>query len=315
MSNTTPMAKEKRPDREKMLRSLSALAQRAEAYERSIGPGMMLKVRRIGLLKLKYLTYMVLRMLGTEHAVSARFFYGFRARLPIVDANARHLYFMGALSPEEYPLTRYFIKNLREDDVFYDVGASYGFYTYLASMLLTNGSVHAFEPNRLCSEYLKKNAKRADNIRVNAFGLFDEDGRRPYYGQDATFSSGSAGNSLVHEVSEDKALHELYTVETVTLDTYVRSSEAPTVLKIDVEGGEFSVLKGAESFLKTQNPIVTMEVWGGEDGLKFSEPAVALLRSYGFTPYRICEDGDIERVENIDFTTEQAAFTNYVFKK
>ncbi len=315
MLNNTQTNKEMSPNREKMLRALDLLAAKAEAYERSIGPGLGLKIRRISLLKLKYLTYMALRVLGKESSVRARFFYGFTAKLPILDANARHLYFMGALSPEEEPLTKFFIKNLKEDDVFYDIGASYGFYTYLASTLLTRGNVHAFEPNRLCGEYLEANAEHAENIRINKYGLYDEDGERPYYGQDATFSSGSAGNSLVQEVSDDKALHELYKVQTVTLDTYVKDHQAPTVLKIDVEGGELSVLKGAQNFLKANNPIVTIEVWGGEEGRKFSQPAVTLLQTFGYTPHRILANGDVERVGEIDFTTEQAAFTNYVFKK
>lgn len=54
---------------------------------------------------------------------------------------------LGVLGGVEIKLTSFMIRELRGDDVFYDIGAHIGFYTVLASKMLEKGWVYAFEPN------------------------------------------------------------------------------------------------------------------------------------------------------------------------
>lgn len=55
----------------------------------------------------------------------------------------------------EFRLTRLMLKILREDEIFYDVGAHVGFYTLLASAISQSGRIYAFEPNPYVYRVLK----------------------------------------------------------------------------------------------------------------------------------------------------------------
>ena len=74
-----------------------------------------------------------------------RTFWGQNLLLPISDENAVLIYYCGSLGFGESAFTRFLIENTSKNDVFYDIGANYGYYSSLASTL--GAEVHSFEPN------------------------------------------------------------------------------------------------------------------------------------------------------------------------
>ena len=107
-------------------------------------------------------------------------------------------------------------------------------------------------------------------------------------------------------------------METSTLQDYTKSHTMPTIMKIDVEGGEAEVIKGGINIFERSRPIVIMEVWSG-DKQPISMKAVEKLRNAGYREVcRINEDGDLERITTDDFFVppfQNLRHDNFVFLK
>lgn len=136
---------------------------------------------------------------------------------------------------------------------FWDVGANVGFFSLLAARL--GGTVHAFEPVRENVEVL------AGNIREN--GLNDRIHVHPVA---VAAEPGRASLLVVEDPSwshlADRGRHprtrEEVDVEVVTLDGLELSP--PDVVKIDVEGSEIDVLRGAARLLREHGPTLIVEL-------------------------------------------------------
>lgn len=81
---------------------------------------------------------------------------------------------------------------------------------------------------------------------------------------------GADGFITRHHGARPEALQ----VETVTLDSLLDSHPAPELLKIDVEGGEPAVLRGAERLLAERRPAILIEI--------NHRSAADLLRRHGY---------------------------------
>ena len=132
-----------------------------------------------------------------------------------------------------------------------DVGAHVGNHTvYFASVLALR--TVAFEPNPVSFQHLTTNVANNDVVdrcvlHQTAVGSASARGR---------LLSGSSGNSGMARIEIDPAGE----VKIVTLDATVLSEPRIDILKIDVEGAELDVLKGAAKTLARHRPIVYVEV-------------------------------------------------------
>lgn len=229
------------------------------------------------------------------------------------DKNAGSLYYFGFLPKQEYPLSLYLTRTLKDDDVFYDVGANYGFYSVLADTLIKKGRVHVFEPHPLLAKCLRRSL--VNGVCVNEVALSNKIGEVTFYDKYSIGHSG--GSTMIEEVGSngEKAV-SIRTVATTSLDEYVKTHTPPTVIKIDVEGAERFVLEGGRETLKKYHPLVAMEVWGGDFWEKYSRPAIDFLFQLGYVGNEIGNNGvsvsisysDLERImstrkyENIIFS-------------
>lgn len=154
------------------------------------------------------------------------------------------------LGSYEYEKRVLFERRVRNSSVVYDIGAHVGFYTLLASQLVgPNGKVIAFEPVRRNLDYLKRHLdiNHCANVVVIEAAVSDKNGIFP-------FSEGP--DSSMGHLSNESNL----TVNTVSIDYLVMRREipAPSYMKIDVEGAELLVLKGAKATLNNHNPEVLL---------------------------------------------------------
>jgi FkbM family methyltransferase len=152
------------------------------------------------------------------------------------------------LGSYEYEKQKVFIKRVKPGDVVFDIGANVGFYTLLASVLVGNeGKVIAFEPLPRNLVYLNRHMKmnHCPNVTIYQYAVSDNTG-------EACFNASS--NPSMGHLSEGGEIK----VKTVALDELIllRDISPPEVLKIDVEGAEDRVLKGAEHTINRHKPII-----------------------------------------------------------
>jgi len=263
----------------------------------------------------KYGRYALIRLgLVKRRDVDARLFWGRKISVPIQDNDAAILYYSGALIGLEYRLFRFFIKNLEENDIFYDIGANYGFYTFLADEFITKGEIHAFEPQENVFAYLRKNAKSLKNCFVNKIALSDTIGKLYLY----IMENYSGGNTIVSDIASAQFVKTKKTeILATTLDKYVKSHKRPTVMKIDVEGAEPQVLRGGIGVLSKESPIIAMEIWKDGKGRILSEQALAILNELGYKAYKIKDSGDIEMLNKkpTDSIEDGFGLENFIFIK
>lgn len=144
----------------------------------------------------------------------------------------------------DYVFTREFCRGIRPDDEVADVGSFAGAYALLAAALAKDGHITAFEPGRenraLLQRNLTLNRALAGRISVVEYAASDREGEAEFY------SAGtSTTNSLFNQGQSDAAVSR-YRVKTIGLDAfYARRGKLPKVVKIDVEGAELRVLRGA----------------------------------------------------------------------
>lgn len=164
-----------------------------------------------------------------------------------------HGYWLGSY---EYEKRRTMEALITPGSVVYDVGAHVGFYTLLFSELVgPAGRVVAFEPNPRNVGYLKKHLELngITNAHVVEAAASDFTGMAAFADDSTSFTGrlSTRGN---------------LDVSTVTLDEFVQREIAPKpdYIKIDVEGAELSVLRGAGFILSSCRPTLFLATHGEE---------------------------------------------------
>ena len=146
--------------------------------------------------------------------------------------------------------------HVRAGDTVCDIGANKGSFVWWLSRWCRDGRVIAFEPQPELARRLSDvcAALKLRNVTVEAKAVYSHSGT-----QDLFVPSGhQPGASLTHLAAEGESFVTL-PVPLVSLDDYFGEKEKITLLKIDVEGAEFGVLKGAERILRQHGPLLVFE--------------------------------------------------------
>ena len=145
-----------------------------------------------------------------------------------------------------------------------DVGANTGLYSLLAVAANRGVQVHAVEAlpavADLLGENLALNRPLARRVRVHRLAASDTSGRATLYLPPPTGTIIETSASLDPNFKEDVA--SIIEVETRTLDELWDAVGQPVVglVKVDTEGTEHLVLRGAERLLAATRPVVVCEV-------------------------------------------------------
>ncbi len=134
-----------------------------------------------------------------------------------------------------------------------DVGTNRGQLLAEAVRLAPRGRHLAFEPIPVLAAGLAASFPTVD-VRQKALGARSERTRFCHF----TRLDGWSGLRRNPEVSDEQGAPEYIDVEVSTLDVEL-AGHTPTVLKIDVEGAELEVLKGAGELLERARPVVIFE--------------------------------------------------------
>lgn len=140
------------------------------------------------------------------------------------------------------------------DDVF-DVGANMGFYTIWMSKFVSLGKIHSFEPDSKNFDRLQKNIalnNLESQVIANKKAVSNING-------ELLFTTGLDGENHIVDQSDKNIVG----VESTRLNSYVLKNCINSIayLKIDVEGFEYNVLKGADNILLNKKiDIIQLEI-------------------------------------------------------
>ena len=161
-----------------------------------------------------------------------------------------------------------------EGKTIYDIGAHIGFHSlYFARLVGPKGKVYAFEPNPKNVERFKliqdKNDDIKNNISIFDAAVSDILGIEEFSMSEDVESGRSSGGFIdtadtiwERGVFKQRGFTEIK-VKTVPVDLFKEElgiTEAPDIIKIDVEGAESLVLKGARETIKKYRPLILLEV-------------------------------------------------------
>lgn len=146
---------------------------------------------------------------------------------------------------------------LRTDGIAIDVGANRGAYLYWLARWAPAGRVVAFEPQDELAEYLRAAAQAFGwpNVTIESVGVGDHRGRRELYVPGGGATPGASFSTRVAE----RGSCERVVKEVVRLDDYFEPGTAIDVIKVDVEGLELEVFRGAERILEESSPLLVFE--------------------------------------------------------
>lgn len=136
-----------------------------------------------------------------------------------------------------------------------DAGANYG---YLSVGFARNfEKVEAFEISTNIRKHLKINTNSFDNIKVYDKGLYDKNTEVEFklYPSSGTSRIVDSQGSSVEEVT--------------TLDSY--NFDDVDLIKIDVEGSEDKLIKGAENTIKKYLPVIVVEIHCHRSDISFKQ--------------------------------------------
>jgi len=178
----------------------------------------------------------------------------------------------------DYEDSMFLIDHLKAEDVFVDVGANLGHYTMLASGVCKSKSI-AIEPIENTIIKLKENIKLnklEEAVTILNYGVGHKN-------ETLNFTTNKTVMNSVSLVENENTIK----IEVKTLNELLKN-ENPTFIKIDVEGYEYNVLKGASEVLNN-NSLKYLLVEFNDSGSKFNlkdEDVFNIIKSYGFLPIR-----------------------------
>jgi FkbM family methyltransferase len=178
-------------------------------------------------------------------------------------------------------------RHLRPGDIACDIGANKGSFIYWLSWWVGDGRVLAFEPQLELARYIQRLCRiiGLGNVTVEAKAVYSHSGDRDLFVPDGH----GPGASLQHRTPEGRNFTTL-SVPVVALDDYFKESDRITLLKIDVEGAELALFKGAERILRQHAPLLIFECENRHLAPGNVQDVFSYLAGFGYEGSFICRN-------------------------
>jgi len=211
----------------------------------------------------------------------------------------------------EFALLPHLIKS---SDVVFDIGANRGQWSRQALSVNKSIRLHSFEPSVNVFVGLKNNLA-GTNTSLHNIAISDGNGQETFYQYNScpTLSSLYRRSSVI-----EKRLHLSFVstlVQTCTLDSFCENHSISHVdfVKIDTEGSELDVLRGAINLLREHKIKIVQFEYGGtypDAGITLRE-VCELLSLHKYVIFRILSDG-IVHIAQWHNSLENSKYSNYL---
>ena len=180
-------------------------------------------------------------------------------------------------------------KYITKEDVCIDIGSHWGIHTELMCQL--GKLVYSFEADKGNFEIQKENLKNYNNVILKNIGISDKN-ETVEWGWEVPGNSGSKGLSNNPMGLYDYGIKKEGVAHCIPLDL-LQIQEKIKLIKIDVEGYESKVIKGAKELILKNKPIILLESWsdhrGGIDTKMLEKNIEPILPFYS---YELVKEGE-----------------------
>ena len=211
----------------------------------------------------------------------------------VVDGNLIHLdkgdnMRLSILGVYEPLMVEYFRRNLKRGDTILDIGAHIGYYTLIAAQYVGNsGKVYAFEPDKDNIALLSKNIKtnKYKNVVLVEKAVTDSTKKAKLFinpvstGMHSLIDIDNTGSSIL--------------IDTISIDDFFgKNLPKVSVIKMDIEGGEYGALEGMRGLLRKNKHLsifTEFSPFAIKKDKRSPRGFLNLLKYYGFKLYSIDE--------------------------
>lgn len=157
--------------------------------------------------------------------------------------------------PEQREEFSNFVQHCRPGMRLFDVGAHFGVFSLVAAQI--GGTAVAVDPSPTAVKMIETGARLnqlGDKIRAVQAAVSDADGKLHM------LDAGVFSDGYYKLAGQGRPMQELTSTPAITVDDLYRDFGAPTHIKIDVEGHEAAVLRGASRTLAECKPLLFLEL-------------------------------------------------------
>ena len=221
--------------------------------------------------------------------------------------------------------TRYFKKNTEKEirvldklvdgsKASIDIGVYRGVYSYFLSNLCEY--VYAFEANPLLYSKLVNGFKNKKNIKIENLAISSDSGetelRIPIRDITASFDNEEKyklGTATMHKENnlENEKFDTLKSIKKICLDDYDFNHQIG-FLKIDVEGHEMDILRGAKKLIAQNMPIMLIEIEERHSGVQPND-AINEIEQLGYSCYFVDENFTLQ----VNKSSKDLKNNNFIF--
>jgi FkbM family methyltransferase len=191
---------------------------------------------------------------------------------------------------------------LRDKKVIFDIGANIGYTALMANVYGNPDELILVDPNPKALASAATNLIE-NNLSMNcrflpAFVSDKSQDKVKFF----TIGRGAAGSIFSNHAKSAANLDSWFWVETVTLDEVAaRYKLTPDLVKIDVEGAEYSVLKGASTLARAGTVLFFVEMHSNRDlpMLKNAEHVINWCEEFSYMPWYLRSGEALTKPETI----------------
>ena len=238
---------------------------------------------------------------------TVRFRKNLKLTLSIDDWIQQHIYFTGTYEANEILFIE---KNLQPGNTFIDIGANIGLFSITASAIVgDNGKVLSFEPFATnYNAFLNNiNLNKIKNITAIQKAVAEKEQELNLF-----YDSTESNLGMVSSYASSHTIQQQ--IKAVSLDNFLPTINinAIDIIKIDIEGGEYSALLGMKATIQHYKPKLIVEI---DDAILKNTPYTAediynYMATLNYKPYFINEAGNLINKRNEDDNSLNVVFVS-----